>query len=148
MRRIIFAMFLSAAGGILVLPLTAHAQHIKSAGMMNQAALNQAVVRQMMVRQTASPAIVSAGSGPLRWHLPGRPPPGIAVPYIVSGGPGPQRWHLPGRPPPGVAVPYSVMASGNSGADKLYAGYMTQFDATFSPYASFNLRASASLSQK
>jgi len=148
MRRFAFAIFLSAAGGILALPLAAQAQRIKSPAVMSQAALNQALVRQMMVRQMASPAIVSGGPGPQRWHLPGRPPPGMAVPYIVSGGPGPQRWHLPGRPPPGIAVPYSAMASGNGGTDKLYAGYMSQFDATFSPYASFKLRASASLSQK
>jgi hypothetical protein len=165
MRRLTFAFILSAAGGILALPFQAPAQSIRGMGaahVVNQAALNQAMIRQAMIRQAASPQIVSGGPGVHRWPYPPRPAPGFAVPYgasksnngqtassdIVSGGPGPHRWPYPPRPAPGYAVPYSVMKSGNGEAERFYSSYASQFDATFSPYGSFNLRASANASQK
>ncbi len=161
MRRFTFAITLSVVGGMLAIPLPVQAQRVRSMGMMSQAAVSQAVVRQMTAAQMASPHIMSGGSGPIRWPRPGRPPFGFAVPYaaktssatqsassfIMSGGSGPIRWPRPGRPPFGFAVPYNSTASG-SGMGSLYSTNLAQLSPTFSPYASFNVGASASSSQK
>jgi hypothetical protein len=161
MRRLTFAFILSAAGGILAMPLQAHAQGVRSMGAAHL--MNQAAIAQAMIRQAASPQIMSGGPGPHRWPRPPAPPPGYNVPYsakasnssqkatsdIISGGPGPHRWSRPSTPPPGYDVPYSVTKPSNGEANRFYSSYMSsQFDETFSPYSSFNLRGSANAAQK